>query len=265
MQDTLIDLGLLVFATFFILIGVVQIMRGVQERSRRFAYDVGRMNAAGKSTWQLLSGAILLSVGVVLFSIWAFDNPTRSAAKAQDEPIATRSATKTRVKPTLELLRDRDGENENDTDDENGSSDPEAETLQTIDLAQTPVAEEDSANAGATETNALEQALPTRAPTEIAATPTLPLPATIAPIVPTNTPLPTPIPTPIYDGTVNIIGGLNMRAAPEGAIVTLLENGSGVFFAGGNVEQGNYVWIEVETPDGQVGWVAQDFIVPTAP
>lgn len=229
MQETLINIGLLALSMFFILTGVLKFMRGMQSRSRRFAYDVGRMAARGSAFWSWLQGFVFLSIGVALFAFWAFYNP--AAAQLEPEITPTVEPTETVVKPTIPLERDDAGENE---------AAVEAEPA-VVEAQPQP-------------TNVPVQAQPTNTP--LPPQPTVPL----TPTLPTATPLPTPTPGPATDGTVDIIGGLYLRNNPNGEVVVLLENGSGVFFLGGEQEDGAYTWIEIEAVTGEVGWVAKDFV-----
>lgn len=100
----------------------------------------------------------------------------------------------------------------------------------------------------ATPTNTLEPTA-TDVPTATPTSPPSPTPTTI----PTATPIP-------LGATVNSLGGLNLRTAPGGDLVTLLDDGLELTLLDGYQSDGTYNWREVQTPDGQTGWVAEPFI-----
>lgn len=81
-----------------------------------------------------------------------------------------------------------------------------------------------------------------------------------ATLEPTQEPTATPLP---YDATVSVIGGLNMRDAPNGNLLLLLEDGTPVNLLEGRESAGAFMWQQVETLEGDAGWVVEEFLILT--
>lgn len=92
---------------------------------------------------------------------------------------------------------------------------------------------------------------------------------------PTHTPTPTCTPSPTLTPSVTptpisyaAIGGssqgaVNLRRAPGlSVIVGTLADGTVVELTGRRVAADGGIWIEVVAPDGQVGWVAEPYVIP---
>ena len=107
----------------------------------------------------------------------------------------------------------------------------------------------------------LPTALPPTA-TPITPTPPPPSPQVITPTPePTSTPTEVPTVTPNPAGAyVSTIGGINLRSAPAGEIVQLIEDGTDLILLEGYETKEGYKWREVLLPDGLTGWVADEFI-----
>jgi uncharacterized protein YgiM (DUF1202 family) len=99
---------------------------------------------------------------------------------------------------------------------------------------------------------------PTPEPTAAAVVP----PAESAPVTDTGVVLPN---APILTVTINAINGVNVRRGPadvdETNIIRLLENGT-VLPATGRTADNQ--WIQVTLPDAVSGWIAAEFLVPSA-
>ncbi|MCC6456330.1 MAG: SH3-like domain-containing protein [Caldilineaceae bacterium] len=93
-------------------------------------------------------------------------------------------------------------------------------------------------------------------------TPTPEPPAAGAPVTDTGAALPS---APILTVTINAINGVNVRRGPadvdETNIIRLLENGT-VLPATGRTSDN--LWIQVTLPDAVSGWIAAEFLVPSA-
>lgn len=77
----------------------------------------------------------------------------------------------------------------------------------------------------------------------------------------TSAPAPTTVPAPqtyVVSGTEGL--GLFLRDAPNGNILATLPDGTVVERVGENFAGPDWTWVEVRAPDGQVGWVALDFL-----
>lgn len=67
------------------------------------------------------------------------------------------------------------------------------------------------------------------------------------------------------DGAATVTdNGLNMRSEPStgAGVVTTLAQGQNVSIIGGPEEGDGFTWWQVETDDGDPGWVAEDFLAP---
>lgn len=102
---------------------------------------------------------------------------------------------------------------------------------------------------------------------------------TVTSVRPTPTPIPTftPVPTPdntfapavitvgYYAVVANTAGiGVSVRGGPSTDNIRLLtaDEGTVVLVLEGPVENGDFLWWQVELPDGTAGWVAGQFIEP---
>lgn len=134
-----------------------------------------------------------------------------------------------------------------------------------------------STPAAATATAVAQQPpTPTTEPTPTSTITPSPIPPTSTPsptpapsLTPTQTLTPSPTPTPLApDGAaavVNSVDGLNLRRAPGGDVLTLLDDGATVTLLDGYETSGDFFWRRVRAADGTEGWVAERFlIVPTA-
>jgi hypothetical protein len=108
-----------------------------------------------------------------------------------------------------------------------------------------------------------------------------PTPAATATLVPTGTPTGTPAPTvtptatpepELLVGVLATVNGtgaqqLKMRAAPglDQQLLSTLLDGTRLRVLEGPQTKDGYSWWKVQTEDGLQGWVAGDWLVPTAP
>lgn len=104
-------------------------------------------------------------------------------------------------------------------------------------------------------------ALPTAMPTP-SETATLPSPTA----VPTPSPVVSPAPTadaPSY-AVVGATGGrgVNVRLAPGTTVYTALRDGTYVQLLDRSVVADGILWRDVVLPDGRVGWIAADYLIP---
>ncbi|HZD58496.1 MAG TPA: SH3 domain-containing protein, partial [Anaerolineales bacterium] len=98
------------------------------------------------------------------------------------------------------------------------------------------------------------------------ATPTLTL-------TPTRTPTLTPTPTPTATPILALVdageeGGAHLRAEPgyQAASVKILANGTLLkVLPDLPAEGGGVLWVHVETPDGEVGWIVQTLLATATP
>lgn len=97
---------------------------------------------------------------------------------------------------------------------------------------------------------------------EPVATPTSPVPTATAPLEATATATAQP-PTAVVTSGV----GVYLRAAPGTTSEQLqyLEQGTVVVLLEGQETAEELLWQQVQAPDGQVGWVALDFVTPVLP
>jgi len=106
---------------------------------------------------------------------------------------------------------------------------------------------------------------PTAAPI-LPNTPTPPTPedpATPAPS-PTPPPIPTSTPVPLMVGKTGG-DGIWLRSAPSiGKKLKAWPDGTTLDVVGPDQTVGNQTWKNVRDPDGSVGWIAAEFLVPTA-
>jgi hypothetical protein len=104
-----------------------------------------------------------------------------------------------------------------------------------------------------------QTAAPTQTPTSTAT------PTATATLTPTHTPPPSPTPTPVAHGVIGGTGrrGANVRRHPGfSAVVVALPDGEIVELLSGRVTMDSLEWVQVGLADGQVGWIAEDYIVP---
>lgn len=121
--------------------------------------------------------------------------------------------------------------------------------------------------------------IPTATPTQTL-TPTLTPTVTLTPVPPTRTPTLTPTRTPTLTPTRTLTpsptpilavveasagGGAFLRAEPGGAIIGSRVNGSQVNLLSERVEQDGVIWLQVEAPDGTVGWMDANVLATATP
>ncbi len=110
--------------------------------------------------------------------------------------------------------------------------------------------------------------IPATATATSSPTPTVSPTATRAPTAtPSATPPPTPTPV-MYASVAATNGeGVNVRRDPrlDSPRITALREGVVVQLTGRSAEADGFVWIEVVIPSGQVGWIAEPFLVPYQP
>jgi uncharacterized protein YgiM (DUF1202 family) len=97
-----------------------------------------------------------------------------------------------------------------------------------------------------------------KAPTPVAVAPA---PADSSPVTDTGVTLPS---APLLTVTINAINGVNVRRAPaadDANIIRLLENGTVLPATGRSADN---QWIQVTLPDSVSGWIAAEFLVPSA-
>jgi hypothetical protein len=221
-----IDFGILVLAGLFLLVGLILFFRGLIGRDPASLYGVQRQVARRAAYVRLLQGAGLIAVAAVLFFAYlGFQGRGIATPTSPDEAFPTSPPS---VSPTQ----------------------PQ-EVVRTIPLSQpTLVATQDIALPQVTVISPTETPLP---PTAIIVEPT-PLPTAEPTAVPTETPLP-------YDAVVSVIGGLNLRDAPNGNLIVRLDDGQQVNLLAGREAAGAYMWQQITTLDGVSGWVVEDFLV----
>jgi len=110
-------------------------------------------------------------------------------------------------------------------------------------------------------------AVPTAPPTP---TVTLTLPPSPTSPVPTATPEPLPTATATPEPPTAVVSsgvGVYLRAAPSTAAEQLqyLEQGTSVVLLEGQETAEELLWQQVQAADGQIGWVALEFITPVLP
>lgn len=104
--------------------------------------------------------------------------------------------------------------------------------------------------------------LPTNTPTPSPTTTAAPTSAPTLP--PTLTPTPTMTPTPIVGETavVSVPGGnLWARRVPGGQNIFLLADRETVILLAGRASQGGFLWREISSLNGLVGWVQVDYLL----
>lgn len=108
---------------------------------------------------------------------------------------------------------------------------------------------------------------PAATPTAVASTPTrTPSPTATPTATPTITPTPTLTPTPIEGKTAVIdVGGgtVWLRRSPDGQNLTILNHGDTVILLGGHANRAGSLWQEVQTVQGELGWIQANFLINT--
>ncbi len=133
----------------------------------------------------------------------------------------------------------------------------ESDTANTdVSIDEVPVNDE----AGATAEPTLVEAVATATTVTIATVTPVP---TIVPPTPTAEPTATVLPTvePLQALVNSPVVGLYVREVPGGEILERLEDQTTVTVLGEEQTIDNLVWVLVESPNGFVGWVAQEFLV----
>lgn len=228
----LIDYTILGLALLFALFGLGLIVRGWFARRGAAFYNVGKLRRRSEAATRMVQGGGVLLAGIMLLVVWAV-LPRPPAAAEVVTPTPGLSATPTTA-----------------------AADPTATTTMPT-AAPTATAEAPEPTA----TVALTVSAPTTPSQTLTPTTALPALATAEPTpLPTDPPPPTATPIP-FDAFVNVVGGLNLRDAPNGETILLLENGSGVFLLAGSENDGVYTWRQVRTLDGSEGWVADEFLI----
>ena len=113
--------------------------------------------------------------------------------------------------------------------------------------------------------DATSTSTPTPAPTETPTnTPTpTPSPTQTPTPLPTATPSPTLTPTPISEPTANIStdgSTLWVKRSPGGQNLVILQDTDLVILLPGNANQAGFIWKEIKTVNGVVGWVQSEFL-----
>ncbi len=229
MSDTqIIDFGILVLAGLFLLVGLILFFRGLVGRDPASLYGVQRQVARRAAYVRLLQGAGLIGVAALLFFAYlGFQGRSPILPADSDEGLPT--ATNAPPTESQEVVRTIPLEQ------------PTLVATQDVALPQvTVVSPTETPPPPPTEIVVVEEptAEPTELPTEI----------------PTETPLP-------YDAVVSVIGGLNLRDAPNGNLIVRLDDGQPVNLLAGREAAGAYMWQQIETLDGTVGWVVEEFLV----
>ncbi len=122
-----------------------------------------------------------------------------------------------------------------------------------------------TAEAATTEAEATDPAPPPPTPTsepEITPTATETPTATPSP-TPTDTPTPTVTPTPITGATAQVdASGSNVWVyrSPGGQQLLLVADGDIVILLAGHANQGGVLWQEIQTVNGQVGWIEEIYL-----
>ncbi len=128
---------------------------------------------------------------------------------------------------------------------------------------------------GATETlvptaTATPTIVPTVPPTStttptVAPTPTA-TPSPTSTVIPSPTAAPTATPVLYYAVGATDGEGVNVRREPrlDAQRITALRDGVVVQLTGRNAEADGFVWLEVVTPSGLVGWIADSFLIPVS-
>lgn len=104
---------------------------------------------------------------------------------------------------------------------------------------------------------------PTPVPTNAPSATATPSPTPTATSTPTVTPTPTMTPTPIVGetATVNANGGsVWVYRSPGGQQLLLLPDRVIVILRPGHANQGGTLWQEIQTVDGQIGWIEVAFL-----
>ncbi len=236
MIDTqIIDLGILVLAGLFLLVGLILFFRGFVNRDPASLYGVQRQVARRAAYIRLLQGVALIGIaGILFFAYLGFQNINTALPASPDETLPTATASRPPIQ-SQEVVRTIPIE------------EPKLIATQEIVMPQvTVILPTETPLPPPTENVVVEEA-PTAEPTieEPTAEPTA---------IPTETLLP-------YDAVVSVIGGLNLRDAPDGNLVVLLEDGQPVNLLEGRETAGLYMWQRIETLDGTSGWVVEEFLV----
>jgi uncharacterized protein YkwD len=87
-------------------------------------------------------------------------------------------------------------------------------------------------------------------------------------LTPTTTATPTPVPATVArEVDVSVDNGLNFRAEPSstGTLLRTLPPGTHLTALGAPLEVGSVTWQNVQTEDGQSGWVAAQFLIDREP
>lgn len=226
---SLTKLGLIVFAVFFGLLGLVMLVRAISERGRRPRYNVARQSSFFTGRFLFFRAiASLLFAGLLLAAyFWPFEGVTQVAVDATPTLSATASV-------------------------------PDAATTPASTLAATdtpPTADETAVPPQTAVPEAPQTA--TSPPPALSPTPTL---------TPTATSLPNPTPLPtigIDQAVVQVIGGLNLRraASANSEILELVPNESLVILLDGKELVGEITWQKVRSALGNEGWVSAEFLV----
>lgn len=250
-----IDASILILAGLFGLLGILFALQGLFGGRNRSRYGVGRLRARRAAMTRFLQGVGLLVVAIVLFGVQQF-------FQRRDEPAAVE------LQPTtLPTVRPTDMPPSTDSALTEQLPTPDAITTEPPPATDAPLPEpetvtEEEAVAQPTVEVVVEQLVTDEAVAEPTTEQAEPTPEQTEPTV-EPTPVPTDTPTkPPYDAEVRVVGGVNLRDAPNGEVVVLIEDGSGVFLLEGLERAGRYAWQKIRTLDGVEGWVAEQFLFP---
>ncbi len=233
MQEQIVQFTLIGLAVLCVIAGLFMLFGGLSSRTKG-QYDVQRVHARSAAYIRMSKGiGMFLLSGLFVVSLLLFRNrmvlmnspvePTPFPSAAEGN-APTREPTRLVTLPPTEAPVEIIYNNPTDT--------PEPEATATESVVEATATPDDTGDLPQTETPPVET------------------------VAPTATPIP-------YDAVVNVVGGLNMRDSPNGNVVELLPNGSGVDLLGESVAAGNYLWLLVVAESGTEGWVAEDFIIFT--
>lgn len=240
--------------------------------ARRIGLDIYRLDLRVRAFTGYAFALLLLALGFFLAGVPIGENPAGNESVAESTPEATAT-------PTLPVLSEEGlaevtpGVLPSATPTIGAtSSTPATGAFGGLppSLASPTPEEEESGPAGTSEAatpeaETTEAAPPPPTPTgepEITPTATESPTATPTP-TPTDTPTPTITPTPITGATARIdSSGSNVWVyrSPGGQQLLLVADGDIVILLAGHANQGGVLWQEIQTVDGQVGWIEEIYL-----
>ncbi len=193
--------------------------------------------------------ATAVSPPVVTVSVSAVSNDITTGDRVEADEVVV---DETAVSPSASLLPD-------------GS--PESGAFAGPPATNTPIEPIDTANIGAIDELPVVGTItftPTPLPTSTTPPTETPRATSTPTATPTMTPTPTLTPTPIVGETAVINTGGNtlwVRRTPGGENLSLVRNGDLVILSSGHANQGGFLWQEIRTVDGVLGWVQEEFLL----